>query len=370
VSLERKIICPEDLCLNEYFQSQDDAKAFIEEVVDGIDDCAGPEAVRMDFEQSGECGETKFTVTPVQIFPNTSSCHGTENDGTSMIVMVGLDESAPDVTCGFLPDPSDGSISSSADGKTLFIEEGSASFVDTAFYFDIQENCPGDVKVEVNVKTNEHTGADNERMVDLSAMQSLGSVEQVFLYVAPESCAGNSAGSAICRRDPATPLRFYEIQVVAVDKAGNKDYATCWVIVKPDGAGNSDRSLLSSKDLQGAVTSSTTRIPLSKLDLTWNNALAPSAMPSSAPSISIQPTAAPSEMPSPAPMAATKNIKKVGNDGSPRSVYPLGECQGECDKNEDCEGELICFQRDPGDPVPGCLGGEDDNSRSDFCVSP
>jgi hypothetical protein len=369
-SLERKIICSETLCLNEYFQSQDDAKAFIEAVLHAIDDCAGPEDVRMDFQQSGECGETQFEVTPVQIFPDTSDCHGTELPGDSMVVMVGLDEGTPDVTCGFLPDLSESSISSSADGKTLHIQEGSASFVDTAFYFDIQENCPGDVKVEVKVKTNEYTGTENEKLVALSAMQSLGSVEQVFLYVAPQSCAGNSAGSAICRQDLATPLRFYEIQVVAVDKAGNKGDATCWVIVKPDGAGNSERSFLSSDDLQDAVTNSTTRIPLSKLDLTWNNVLAPSEMPSSAPSISIQPTAAPSEMPSPAPTAAAKNVEYVGNDGSPTSAYPLGECQGECDSNEDCEGGLICFQRDPGDPVPGCLGGEDDTSRNDFCISP
>jgi hypothetical protein len=366
--LERNVVCSENLCLNEYFQSQDEAEAFIEAVLHGTDDCAGPEDVRMDFQQSGECGETKFEVTPVQIFPDTSDCHGTELPGDSMVVKVGLDEGAPDVTCGFLTDPSESSISSSADGKTLHIQEGSASFVDTAFYFDIQENCPGDVKVEVKVKTNEFS--DNEKIVVLAEMQSLGSVEQVFLYVAPQSCSGNSAGSAICRQDPATPLRLYEIQVVAVDKAGNKGDATCWVIVKPDGAGNSERSFLSSDDLQDAVTNSTTRIPLSKLDLTWNNVLAPSEMPSSAPSISMQPTAAPSEMPSPAPTAAAKNVEYVGNDGSPTSAYPLGECQGECDSNEDCEGELICFQRDPGDPVPGCLGGEDDTSRNDFCISP
>jgi hypothetical protein len=418
-SLERKVVCPEKLCLNEYFQSQDDAQLFIEAVLHGIDDCAGPEDVRMDFQQSGECGETKFIVTPVQIFPNTSDCHGTKLPGESMGVMVGLDEVAPTVTCGFLPDPSETSLSSSIDGKTLHIQEGSSSFVDTAFYFDIQENCPSDVKVEVKVKTNEFT--DDEKLVVLAEMQSLGSVEQVFLYVAPQSCAGNSSGSTICRQDPATPLRFYEIQVVAADKAGNKGNATCWVIVKPDGAGNSDRSFLSSNDLQNAVTNSTIRIPLSKLDLTWNNAVAPSEMPSSAPSISIQPSempsstpssapsisiqpsempssepsisiqpsempsstpssvpsavpsslpsSAPSETPSSAPSAA-KNVEYVGNDGSPTSAYPLGRCQGECDTNEDCEGDLICFQRDPGDPVPGCLGGEDDTSKNDFCISP
>jgi len=38
----------------------------------------------------------------------------------------------------------------------------------------------------------------------------------------------------------------------------------------------------------------------------------------------------------------------------------LGLCQGDCDNDADCEGDLECFQRDSNDPVPGCRGGEDD----------
>ena len=71
---------------------------------------------------------------------------------------------------------------------------------------------------------------------------------------------------------------------------------------------------------------------------------------------------------------ATKYIAYLGNNGNPRDAYPLGECQGDCDKNEDCEGELICFHRDASDyyyePVPGCLGGTEDGSRTDYCVLP
>jgi hypothetical protein len=132
---------------------------------------------------------------------------------------------------------------------------------------------------------NEHTGADNEKMVDLSAMQSLGSVEQAILYVAPQSCAGKKRKkSDICRHDPAALFRFYEIHVAAVDRAGNREEQTCRVIVKPDKKSDSNDLLLD------AVAGSTTRFPLSKLDLTWNTDLAPSEMPSSAPSISIEPT--------------------------------------------------------------------------------
>jgi poly(3-hydroxybutyrate) depolymerase len=67
--------------------------------------------------------------------------------------------------------------------------------------------------------------------------------------------------------------------------------------------------------------------------------------------------------------AATKYIGYVGNNGRPSGAYPLGECQGDCDgSNEECEEGLICFHRDGGEPVPGCLGGASDQSRTDYCV--
>lgn len=33
-----------------------------------------------------------------------------------------------------------------------------------------------------------------------------------------------------------------------------------------------------------------------------------------------------------------------------------------------CEGDLICIERQPGDPVPGCEGGEQAMSKTDYCV--
>lgn len=43
---------------------------------------------------------------------------------------------------------------------------------------------------------------------------------------------------------------------------------------------------------------------------------------------------------------------------------------GDCDSNNDCVGDLICFQRNGNAAVPGCIGGENDGSRTDYCVSP
>eukprot|EP00980_Cylindrotheca_fusiformis_P016105 scaffold4780_cov113-Cylindrotheca_fusiformis.AAC.4 len=49
--------------------------------------------------------------------------------------------------------------------------------------------------------------------------------------------------------------------------------------------------------------------------------------------------------------------------------FPLGICQGDCDSNADCKAGLICFQRNEGEEVPGCLGGADDLSKSDYCIN-
>jgi 6-phosphogluconolactonase (cycloisomerase 2 family) len=66
---------------------------------------------------------------------------------------------------------------------------------------------------------------------------------------------------------------------------------------------------------------------------------------------------------------APEYVQVVGNNGQPSSAFPLGKCQGDCDVDEECDGELVCFHRDGSDPVPGCLGGEEDRSRTDYCVS-
>lgn len=40
---------------------------------------------------------------------------------------------------------------------------------------------------------------------------------------------------------------------------------------------------------------------------------------------------------------------------------------GDCDYDDDCQGDLVCFYRDYYEDVPGCTGGEEDR---DYCVDP
>lgn len=60
-------------------------------------------------------------------------------------------------------------------------------------------------------------------------------------------------------------------------------------------------------------------------------------------------------------------LQDVGNNGNPHGAFPLGECQGDCDQDGDCEGTLKCFQRQGHQPVPGCAGLG--SPGTDYCYS-
>jgi len=47
------------------------------------------------------------------------------------------------------------------------------------------------------------------------------------------------------------------------------------------------------------------------------------------------------------------------------SKEKLQKCVGDCDKDDDCEGGLTCYQRDDGPSVPGCSG--QPNGAYDYC---
>eukprot|EP00980_Cylindrotheca_fusiformis_P002673 scaffold624_cov150-Cylindrotheca_fusiformis.AAC.6 len=59
-------------------------------------------------------------------------------------------------------------------------------------------------------------------------------------------------------------------------------------------------------------------------------------------------------------------LTKVGANPS----APLERCEGDCDSDSDCaSSDLFCFiRRDPDVFVPGCRGGESDDSLFDYCI--
>jgi hypothetical protein len=48
--------------------------------------------------------------------------------------------------------------------------------------------------------------------------------------------------------------------------------------------------------------------------------------------------------------------------------FPLAACEGDCDSDTDCQGDLICHQRGASERVPGCTG--TGYSGKDYCHQP
>ena len=54
--------------------------------------------------------------------------------------------------------------------------------------------------------------------------------------------------------------------------------------------------------------------------------------------------------------ASANTLNFRGDNGQPASAFPLGNCQGDCDSDEECAGNLRCFERAEFEDVPGCQG--------------
>ena len=64
-------------------------------------------------------------------------------------------------------------------------------------------------------------------------------------------------------------------------------------------------------------------------------------------------------------MSDTTLLVVFSGRGDPPS--PLSGCRGDCDNDEQCEGDLLCFERAGTEAVPGCEGtGE---PGVDYCFS-
>jgi uncharacterized surface protein with fasciclin (FAS1) repeats len=69
------------------------------------------------------------------------------------------------------------------------------------------------------------------------------------------------------------------------------------------------------------------------------------------------------------PADAKPRIEKIGQC---TSDDPCGVCEGDCDSDDECVGDLVCFKRRRMSfkRVPGCRGGRSDKSGTDYCVDP
>lgn len=66
--------------------------------------------------------------------------------------------------------------------------------------------------------------------------------------------------------------------------------------------------------------------------------------------------------------ASSNTLNLRGDNGEPASAFPLGNCQGDCDTDDECAGNLQCFDRAEFEDVPGCTGFG--VSGFDYCFNP
>jgi hypothetical protein len=64
---------------------------------------------------------------------------------------------------------------------------------------------------------------------------------------------------------------------------------------------------------------------------------------------------------------STVVLENLGGSGCTSSA-PCSACQGDCDSDSDCAGDLRCFQRDTGEKVPGCVDSEGQPESYDYCA--
>ena len=74
------------------------------------------------------------------------------------------------------------------------------------------------------------------------------------------------------------------------------------------------------------------------------------------------------------PFKGNMALRDLGDhaEKKPSCQTKLGECEGDCDKDDDCYKGLQCYQRDTSsDTVPGCKkGGPGDDPTHDYCYFP
>jgi hypothetical protein len=121
--------------------------------------------------------------------------------------------------------------------------------------------------------------------------------------------------------------------------------------------------------IPGCTTSTVTKLTNDGTDYCYDPNDAAEAAPMKPPS----PVATPRSAPNAGPTTTRGTILFKGEDWTPRDAFPLGVCEGDCDGDFDCEGELVCHQRDKDETgklghVPSCAG-RDTTSR-DYCIRP
>ena len=131
---------------NKWFKNDDQVLNFLEYQFPAADDCAPTTNLDVTIEKTEgtSCDNTEYTITPSQNYPDadpSNSNLGFENPlpGASRTVTLQLDDEAPTVECGFIPNSNSINV---IDGKTLYhymlkSDRAGDRLEDAQLYYDV-----------------------------------------------------------------------------------------------------------------------------------------------------------------------------------------------------------------------------------------
>mmetsp|Transcript_2549 Transcript_2549/g.3954 ORF Transcript_2549/g.3954 Transcript_2549/m.3954 type:complete len:1065 (-) Transcript_2549:183-3377(-) len=235
--------CDEDdtsrLCYHgKVFKNERQVKNFLDYQFPASDDCASTNRLNVTIEyERGTCRETVYKLTPVQDIP---ACNDREPVGVfdiaydnplygaSKEVTVQIDDEAPVVHCGFLPDSTS---FNKIDDKTLYHYMSKSNndghkLDDAQFIYNVTDNCEENVHVSMVVKSNE---VQQNSIAEIFEYQTEDSLTQATFLYGGTTC-GNVGKDLFCKKNPSN-VRFYDVIVAATDSAGNTGSDTCKVVV-------------------------------------------------------------------------------------------------------------------------------------------
>lgn len=151
---------------------------------------------------------------------------GPGESSTEKDIIVNVDGVAPAVECGF----HDLHWKNIVEDGTLYHYDGNHGLHASNFYYEIMENCPDAVQVQVIVKSNQFEY--NSVMGRLKSFKTHGYNQQTKFYYAADGCRYSGPE---CEADDSIELnvKFYEVDVIATDAAGNVGMETCKIIIVP-----------------------------------------------------------------------------------------------------------------------------------------
>jgi len=167
------------------------------------------------------CHETLFKVS----ISDPQCFHTTTKD-----VLLKVDHIPPTVYTGFHSQLNQFHLDETK--NVLAVYESDKKFVNTLFWFDIEDNCPQTLNVDVTVTSNQYSHGKQMSMVVKT--KNVDQKYQLKIYIEPSSCkTEEKVSNFFCESIDEMPIRFYEIIVKATDYGNNIATSTATILVIP-----------------------------------------------------------------------------------------------------------------------------------------